>query len=104
MVVFSVPPMHLDAVLNAMAEAGAGEIGEYTHCSYTSAGLGRFKPSAEANPAVGTRKKMNTVPEVRVETFCPRERAQAVVAAIREAHPYEEPVLYLIPLLSENEL
>ena len=104
MIVFGVPPTHLDAVLNAMAEAGAGQIGEYTHCSYTSEGTGRFKPGSSANPAVGEREAINAVPEVRVETFCPRERARAVVAAIRAAHPYEEPVLYLLPLLDEGEL
>jgi len=104
MIVFGVPPEHLDAVLEAMAAAGAGIIGEYTHCSYTSDGFGRFKPSAVANPAYGQRGQINVEPEVRVETFCERDKAKAVVAAIRQAHPYEEPVIYLIPLLNEAEL
>jgi hypothetical protein len=104
MIVFGVPTEHLEAVLEAMAAAGAGVIGQYTHCSYTSEGLGRFKPGAAANPAYGARQQINTVPETRVETFCARDRAKAVITAIRQAHPYEEPVIYLIPLLDENAL
>jgi hypothetical protein len=103
MIVFTVPPEHLDAVLNAMAEAGAGVVGHYTHCAFVSSGTGYFRPTAAANPAYGQREQINQVPEVRVESFCPRERAQTVAAAIRQAHPYEEVVLYLLPLLDETE-
>lgn len=104
MIVFTVPETHLQSVLDAIAEAGAGIIGEYTHCSFTSEGLGRFMPSAAANPALGQRGVLNAEPEVRVETFCLRERARAVVMALRDAHPYEEPVFYVIPLLDEASL
>ena len=104
MLIFGVPPEHLDAVLEAMAEAGAGVIGEYTHCSFTSEGVGRFLPSAAAHPSYGKHGEINQVVEARVETFCDRDNANAVVAAIRKAHPYEEPVIYLLPLLEEEEL
>lgn len=104
MIIFGVPPEHLDAVLHAMANAGAGIIGEYTHCSYTSEGFGRFLPSEAANPAYGERGQVNKEPEVRVETFCERSKAKAVAAAIRAAHPYEEPVIYILPLLDESAL
>jgi hypothetical protein len=104
MIVFGVPTEHIDAVLKAMGEAGAGQIGEYTHCSFTHEGWGRFKPSGAANPAYGERGEINRVAETRVETFCDRDKASAVVRAIRAAHPYEEPVIYLIPLLDELEL
>jgi hypothetical protein len=98
-VITTVPETHLSAVLDAIAGAGAGVIGHYTHCSFSSAGIGRFLPDAGANPALGERERLNTEPEIRVETFCPREQAKAVVAALRAAHPYEEPVIYLLPLL-----
>ena len=104
MIVFGVPTAHLEPVLAAMAEAGAGVVGEYTHCSFTHEGWGRFKPSPAANPAVGEHGVVNQVAETRVETFCQRDQARAVVAAIRAAHPYEEPAMYLIPLLDESEL
>lgn len=104
MIVFGVPIAGLQLVLDAMAEAGAGVIGEYTYCSFSNEGIGRFKPSAAANPALGQREQINMEAEIRVETFCVREKAKAIVQAIRGAHPYEEPVIYLIPLLDEAEL
>jgi len=99
-----VPPEHADAVLDAIAQDGGGSIGEYTHCSFTSTGTGHFKPSDAANPAVGEKGEINAVAEVRIETFCNRAIARAVVAAIREAHPYEVPMIYLVPLLSLDDL
>jgi structural hemagglutinin/hemolysin toxin protein RtxA len=104
MIVFTVPETHLKPVLDAIAAAGAGVVGEYTHCSFTSAGTGRFMPSAAANPMLGERGALNAEPELRVETFCQRDRARAVVAALRDAHPYDEPVYYVIPLLDEGSL
>jgi hypothetical protein len=103
-IVVTVPKEGLGAVLDAIASAGGGEIGEYTHCSYSSSGIGRFKPSDEANPHVGEKGEINRIEEWRVETFAPRDRAKAVVQAIRAAHPYEEPVIYVVPLLDEDEL
>jgi hypothetical protein len=100
----TVPESVIDDVLAAVASAGGGEIGEYTHCAFTNVGVGRFKPSHSANPHVGTRGKINAEPEWRLETTCPRERAKAVVQAIRSVHPYEEPVIYVLPLLDEAEL
>jgi hypothetical protein len=102
-IVVGVPHTHLYELLDAMAAAGAGQLGEYTHCSYANDGVGRFKPSGAANPTLGTREALNEVPEVRVETICERGKVKQVVAAIRAAHPYEEPMLYLIPLLNESD-
>jgi hypothetical protein len=67
-------------------------------------GVGRFRPNEAAHPHLGERGEINAVEEVRIETFCERAVAKQVVAAIRDAHPYEEPVYYLIPLLSEDDL
>lgn len=103
-IVVSVPAMHLHAVLEAMANAGAGVVGNYTHVSYRSVGTGRFKPNDEANPAVGANDQVNEVEEYRIETVCMRENVKAVCKAIRAAHPYEEPLLYLFPLLDEDDL
>lgn len=102
-IVVSVPALHLNEVLDAMAAAGAGTIGEYTHCSYRSVGTGRFKPSAAANPAVGENDSINEVEEYRIETVCDRGSVRAVCTAIRAAHPYEEPMIYLFPLLDEDD-
>ena len=104
MIVVGAPPENVDAVLNAIAEAGGGVLGDYTHCAYISRGQGHFKPDESANPHVGDRGQINAVDEMRIETFCDRDRAKAVVAGIRAVHPYEEPVIYLIPLLDESDL
>ena len=104
MIVVGTPPESVERVLEAISGAGGGVIGNYTHCAYISAGQGRFKPDAAANPHIGAKESINSVDEVRIETFCERRVAKAVVEAIRRAHPYEEPVIYLIPLLAEDEL
>ncbi|WP_119067344.1 hypothetical protein [Aggregatilinea lenta] len=104
MVVVGVPTAHADAIMDAIASAGGGVLGNYTHCGYRLEGTGQFKPDEAASPAVGKKNEVNYVPETRIETFCAASRARAVVQAIRAAHPYEEPVIYLVPLLSEDDL
>jgi hypothetical protein len=103
-IVVGVPAEHLRKVLEAMAEAGAGVVGNYTHVSYRSIGTGRFKPDESANPAVGESSMINEVEEYRIETVCDRDNVKAVCKAIRAAHPYEEPLLYLLPLMDEDDL
>ncbi len=104
MIIVGTPAEAVDRVLEAIAEAGGGVIGDYSHCAFVSSGQGRFKPSAAANPHVGDIGQVNSVDEMQIQTFCSRAAAKAVVQAIRAAHPYEEPVIYLIPTLSEDDL
>jgi hypothetical protein len=104
MIVVTVPPEKAQDVLDAMAEAGAGVLGSYTHCAYVVSGEGLFKPNEGADPYSGMKGQVNTMPEVRIESFCNRDQARHVMSAIRAAHPYEEPVIHLIPLLDEADL
>ena len=104
LVIVSTPAEAVDRVLEALAGAGGGVIGNYTHCAYISSGQGRFKPDAAANPHIGAIGQINRVEETQIQTFCSRANAKAVVQAIRSAHPYEEPVIYLLPLFSESAL
>jgi hypothetical protein len=104
MIVTGAPAEHIDAILDAIASAGGGTAGDYTHCAFTNAGYGRFKPGTESTPYSGEKGVVNQVAEVRIETFCPRSTARAVVNAIRPAHPYDERVIYIVPLLDESEL
>lgn len=104
MIVTGAPPDAVSAILDAISAAGGGIVGDYTHCAFTNAGEGHFKPSDAAQPHVGAVGEVNSVPEVRIETFCERSVGKQVVQAIREAHPYEEAVVYIIPLLSEADL
>jgi dinuclear metal center YbgI/SA1388 family protein len=97
----------LGAVHTALADAGAGNIGDYSHCSFATAGTGQFKPLAGAHPTVGEVGRVERVAETRLEMVLPRERRAAVVAALRTVHPYEEPafdVLELAPVPSPRGL
>ena len=98
LVVF-VPPEALDAVRDAVFAAGAGRIGEYERCSWYAAGTGTFLGGEGASPVVGECGVEERVPELRLETVFPEERHAAVVAALRMAHPYEEPAFDVYPLL-----
>jgi hypothetical protein len=89
-----VPPESAEALTKAMAGAGAGRIGDYERCSFTSAeGSGLFTPPVGAQPFVGTPGVASSAAEVRVEMVAPRNRARGVAAAARAAHPYREPLI-----------
>lgn len=98
LVVF-VPAEALDAVRDAVFAAGAGRIGAYERCSWYTEGTGTFLGGAETEPAVGERGQEERVPELRLETVFPEERHDDVIAALRRAHPYEEPAFDVYPLL-----
>jgi hypothetical protein len=98
LVVF-VPPDALEAVREAVFAAGAGRIGEYERCSWYAEGTGTFLGGAGTDPTVGERGVEERVPELRLETVFPEERREEVVAALRRAHPYEEPAFDVYPLL-----
>ncbi|HEY6934956.1 MAG TPA: Nif3-like dinuclear metal center hexameric protein [Marmoricola sp.] len=97
LVVFA-PVDDADRIRDAIAAAGAGRLGDYDACSFTSPGEGRFRPLAGANPAVGEVGRPETVAEVRIESVVPRQRRRRVVEALLAAHPYEEPAYDVIPL------
>jgi hypothetical protein len=98
LVVF-VPVTHGDLVRQAMGTAGAGRIGNYSHCSFTLRGTGRFKPEAGANPAIGAVGRLEAVEEERIEVMCEDAKLKEVLAAIRHVHPYEEPAIDVYPLV-----
>ena len=97
--VWFVPAEALDATREAVFEAGGGRIGAYERCSWYTAGTGTFLGGEETDPAVGERGRDEHVPELRVETVVPDDRLEGVVAALRSAHPYEEPAYDVYPLL-----
>jgi hypothetical protein len=97
LVVF-VPREALDAVREAVFEAGAGRIGDYERCSWYTEGTGTFLGGSSTSPDVGQPGREERVAELRLETVYPADREAEVVAALRRAHPYEEPAfdLYLL--------
>lgn len=93
-----VPTADARTVLDALAEAGAGHIGDYSHCCWSTEGTGQFLPHEGADPAIGQVGALERVTETRLELVLPRGRRRAVVEALRQAHPYEEPAFDLVEL------
>jgi len=85
-----VPEQSVSKLLDAMATAGAGIIGEYSHCSFQINGHGTFLGSERSHPAVGAKGKLESANEVRLEMILPRTKVPAVTVALKSAHPYEE--------------
>jgi len=92
-VVTYVPIKSADAVREAIANAGGGKSGKYSHASFSSRGIGRFKPLSGAHPAIGTVGKLEEVEEEKIEVVCDEKILKKVIAAIQRAHPYEEPAI-----------
>lgn len=97
--VFFVPKSHLEHVKTALFSAGAGRIGNYDQCCWQVPGTGQFRPLAGANPSVGNTDQLEKLVEYRVEMVCADELVQAAVAALRSAHPYEEPAFHVCHLV-----
>lgn len=93
-----VPPDALPKVAEAVFQAGAGRIGEYSGCSYHVDGEGTFIPGDNANPVVGARGQCEAVRESRWETVVPKGSLDRVIAAYLGAHPYEEPAYDIYPI------
>jgi hypothetical protein len=94
--VFYSPVDSTKDVLAAVFAAGAGAIGDYTECAWFVEGTGQFRPGPGANPAIGAVGNLERLPEHRVEVTVPKPLRQQVVAALRAAHPYEEPAFHVI--------
>lgn len=90
-VITFVPVGSAEAVRGAMAEAGAGIIGQYNGCSFEVQGVARFRPLAGSNPAVGKHGEETSTCEVRIETTCHRDDVRKVRDAVVRAHPWEMP-------------
>lgn len=97
-IVVFVPASHLEAVRSAMAGAGAGLIGEYTHCSFGISGTGTFFGGESTTPVVGEKGSLQSVEEVRLEMILPSWNKEAVLTALKAVHPYEEVAYDVYPL------
>ncbi len=99
-----VPGESVDTVLDALATAGAGVIGNYERCSFRVQGTGTFRPKASANPYAGSIGEDAVQDELRIEMEVPKGNVSEVVAALLEAHPYEEVAYDLLPRLASPEV
>src|SRR3989344_3651240 len=103
-IVVFVPLTHTEIVRKAIGDTGAGTIGNYSHCSFSSKGIGRFKPNDKANPHIGKANQLEEVEEERIEVVCQKNKAKAVIKAIKRVHPYEEVALDIYQLVNEEEI
>lgn len=101
LVVF-VPEANEPALRSALAEAGAGAVGNYDHVFFVSSGRGYFRPLEGAHPSIGEIGTIEEVRECRVETICPASRLEQVLHAMRAVHPYEEIAFDVYPLLDHR--
>ncbi|QIX59935.1 Nif3-like dinuclear metal center hexameric protein [Hymenobacter sp. BT18] len=98
-----VPLAHTDAVLQALYQAGAGQVGAYSECSFRTEGTGTFTPGTGTHPHIGQVGQPEEVPEHRVEVLLPLHLKNAVVRALRQAHPYEEVAYDIIRLENQHQ-
>ena len=98
-----VPHEHSGTVLTALYDAGAGQIGNYTNCSFSIDGEGTFKPTEHANPTIGEKHVQEIVSERRIEVLFPSYLQVRILNALRKAHPYEEVAFYITRLDNPNQ-
>lgn len=93
-----VPEANAEELRNAIGDAGAGIIGNYSHCTFSIKGIGRFKPTEGANPTIGEIGKLEEVEEIRIETVCEGSKLKDILQTIKRVHPYEEPATDVYPI------
>jgi len=93
-----VPMSHTEIVRKALGEAGAGKIGNYDLCSFSSRGTGRFRGNEKSNPAIGKVGKYESIEEEKIEVIVPRSILSEVIAKMKAVHPYEEVAFDIYPI------
>lgn len=99
-IIVYVPCADGNKIREILNQFGAGQIGNYDYCSFSVKGVGRFRGRDGSNPSIGLVGKIEEVEEERIETICPKNKLEMLVKAIKVAHPYEEPVIDIYPLIS----
>ena len=98
-----VPTENKENVLTALHGAGAGTIGNYSDCSFSSTGTGTFTPNGEADPHIGESGKSEQVTEERIELIFSSHNQNQILSTLKKAHPYEEVAYYITQLLNTNQ-
>lgn len=91
----------VDSILAAIARAGAGRIDRYDYCASTALVTGYWRPLQGAQPYMGKEGEISSEPEVKIEVNCKHEHIPEVLQAIHENHPYEQPLINILPLVNE---
>ena len=98
-----IPTQNQEKVIAALYDAGAGQMGNYTYCSFQVKGIGTFQPGQNASPHIGKPGQTEQVEETRVEVIFPTHKQDILLSALRQAHPYEEVAYYVTALANENQ-
>jgi hypothetical protein len=93
-----VPFSHTDAIRESLGKVGAGKIGNYDFCSFSTKGTGRFKGNKKTNPAIGAALEYEAVEEEKIEVVVPRTILKDVIEAVKKVHPYEEIAFDIYPI------
>ncbi len=96
----TVPQESVEDIRNAVCEAGAGIIGNYSYCTTSTKSIGTFKPNDDAKPYIGNNNNLEFVEEEKLEFVCDIDKVKKVISKLKEVHPYEEPAIDIIPLLN----
>lgn len=99
----TVPEQNLEDIRNAMCNAGAGIIANYSFCSTSTKCVGTFIPNDKAIPYIGNKNELEFVEEEKLEVICDIENVKKVIQELRKAHPYEEPAIDIVPLIDESQ-
>lgn len=98
----TIPLDNVEEVRNAVCEAGAGIIGNYSYCTSATRSMGTFKPNENANPYIGSNNSLEFVEEETLEFVCDVDKVKKVLNELRRVHPYEEPAIDIVPLIEER--
>ncbi|PLA75011.1 NGG1p interacting factor NIF3 [Hydrogenovibrio sp. SC-1] len=100
---FFVPESHLESVKEAVFSQGAGKIGQYDQCCWQVKGMGQFRPLKGSQPYLGQANQLEVVEEYRVEMVLERKFLKAVIMALKDSHPYEEPAFEVFEMVKIDQ-
>ncbi len=103
-IIVTTPIESADQIRKVLGDSGAGVIGEYSYCSISEKCIGAFKGSDKTNPYIGEKNRLESVNEEKIEVQCDINIAKEVLKKLREVHPYEEPLIEIIPLINEEDI
>ncbi len=99
-----VPQTHQQDILEAFSEAEAGHLGNYSDCSFSAEGTGRFRPEEGSDPFLGSRGELESVPEAKMETIVEKNNLERTLRTVKDRHPYEEIAFDIYPLLNKAKV
>ncbi len=98
----TIPLKNVENVRNAICEAGAGVIGNYSYCTSSTKSIGTFKPNDNASPYIGEKNNLEFLEEKKLEIVCDVDNVKKVISKLRGVHPYEELAIDIVPLIDED--